>query len=505
MKGFAGITLVFVLIGLAGACLVLVGTSRYGAGISSDSVTYICVARNLLTGRGFVGYDGQPYVFGPPLYPSVLAFCGLYGPDPLRVSRYVNALCFGAVVFISGMWLHRHAGFRPLAFAGAAAVLASPVLLKVFMYAWTEGLFILLTVCALFTMGRWLAGGRIGAVVLTASGAALACLARWIGVTVVLTGMAVLLFRRDCGWRRRLGRAVLFGSASVLPVAAWGMRNWLLHGTVAGRRGQSAYGMVQNLRFVADVVWGWCFPPGMPAVLSLLTGVLILGAAVALVWCWLFDATGRVRLVPAVPLIVFVFIYVAWLVAVSTFVAIDRINDRLCSPIYIPLVLSAVFGLDCACGFFSRRSAAAVAYGVLALAGAGLVYPCWRSVDVVSDAVRSGAGGFASDLWERSALIEWLREHPLRGRIYSNVPDGLYILAGIPSRLSPRKHLYNSPSAVVDDLKRFSESLSSDEPVYLVWFDRMQRRYLYAPDELGRLFEMRKVAAVNDGVIYRIR
>ena len=40
---------------VAAVALVLVNTSRYGAGISPDSTSYVAAARNLLAGRGYTG------------------------------------------------------------------------------------------------------------------------------------------------------------------------------------------------------------------------------------------------------------------------------------------------------------------------------------------------------------------------------------------------------------------------------------------------------------------
>ncbi|HEX5942577.1 MAG TPA: hypothetical protein VFY66_09880, partial [Anaerolineales bacterium] len=60
---------------LAGIAIVLGGiaTSRYGAGVSSDSTKYLSVAQNLLAGNGLYDHRGLPLLSWPPLYSILLA------------------------------------------------------------------------------------------------------------------------------------------------------------------------------------------------------------------------------------------------------------------------------------------------------------------------------------------------------------------------------------------------------------------------------------------------
>ncbi|MFN2118957.1 MAG: hypothetical protein ACK2T0_01020, partial [Anaerolineales bacterium] len=63
------------LLGLSAVSLVLIvlSTSKYGAGVSSDAARNLSTADNLVAGRGFVDMTGAPFVLWPPLYPLLLA------------------------------------------------------------------------------------------------------------------------------------------------------------------------------------------------------------------------------------------------------------------------------------------------------------------------------------------------------------------------------------------------------------------------------------------------
>ncbi len=63
--------------GLCGFFLIIIATSRHGAGISPDSVNYIQCARSIAVGNGITNVFGEPFVTWPPLFSAILAvYCG---------------------------------------------------------------------------------------------------------------------------------------------------------------------------------------------------------------------------------------------------------------------------------------------------------------------------------------------------------------------------------------------------------------------------------------------
>ena len=59
----------FLLAGV-GLVFILLTTSKYGAGVSSDAARNLSTADSLLAGKGFVDMIGEPFILWPPLYPS---------------------------------------------------------------------------------------------------------------------------------------------------------------------------------------------------------------------------------------------------------------------------------------------------------------------------------------------------------------------------------------------------------------------------------------------------
>lgn len=225
-------------VGVAAMLLILVRTSTYGPHLSSDSLQYIAFARNLASGEGYVSLSGGRLLTAiwPPLFPSLLAAINLLGPDPLHSVTFVNATAFGITVFITSWWLNRHVHSRLLKAGGVVGLVLSPHLNLVFSYAWSEALFILFTMLSLFTLQSFLKDGKGSTLVVGAAFVALACLTRWIGGAVILTGVLLLLANRNSARRDKLFDIGLYTLIAALPAALWVVRNAVVTGLPVGRR-----------------------------------------------------------------------------------------------------------------------------------------------------------------------------------------------------------------------------------------------------------------------------
>ena len=277
MRIAAKFRLILIILSLSGVFLVLFSTAPYGIGTSPDSVAYISTARNLLCGEGYLKFDGSLYLFEPPLLPTLLAIVGLGGIDPFDAVRYVNAIAFGLIIFISGLWFLKNLKHFSIALLGSIAILLSIKLIEISAFAWTEPLFIMFVLLFIFEIERFLRTDRPSAFFLSAIIAALACLTRNVGLTVVLTGLVLLLYKPNIPFTTRLNKATIFGFISVLPLSIWLIRNYIVSYTLTGTYGPSSYSFPQNLYFVVETISGWFLPSGiMPAVPRILSASFLL-------------------------------------------------------------------------------------------------------------------------------------------------------------------------------------------------------------------------------------
>ena len=230
-----------------GAGLVLLRLANYGPAMWWDAVNYIAVARNVFDGDGFVGLAG-PLVSQPPLWPAMLAFGGgLFGLDPYAFAGPLNSVIFGLTVLVAGSWLRRHLHSRFLWLWGCFSIALALPLTEMASHALSESAFILFVTLALTqTAGHLRSGGR-ASLILAAAFGALACLTRYMGASLVLATVPMLLAARVAP-REKMKRIALYALIAGAPVGLWMLRNSLVDGSVSGERGRGLYSM----RFVVD-------------------------------------------------------------------------------------------------------------------------------------------------------------------------------------------------------------------------------------------------------------
>lgn len=490
--------------------MVLFCIGHHGAGISPDSVGYIAAARHMAAGAGATIWDGTPLVMQPPLYPMLLATVQWStGADPLGSAHVVNAVLFGLIVYLSGELAARHLRASPvLVVLVQALVLFSKPLLSVSVMAWSEPLFIALSVCFLLAVESYLREPRVRFLMAAAMAAGFAAATRYAGVTIIATGVAVILFAVGREWRTRIAHVCLLLPIAAAPLGAWAIRNYALTGTLLGPRASSVYGLHQTCMLVAAVIVSWYVPIVEFCRLVHLSPQLALCCIAVPTLVAEHVGTGQGGSGASMsPLLVFIGVYVLFLAVTSATTAYDPPNSRLVSPVYVPLTVLLLR----AAGEFERhirnlRPARPMRTRLLAVGAAiWLLYPVVASGSRLLALWREGPEGYTSKPWTQSRTIQWLRSHPLEPecRVYSNAPYALYIQTKMPASESPAKGMYNSREAMGES-HAFSGPWPEEEKAYLVWFRRGRARHLFTVEQLRQRVRLHEVAELDDGTVYAV-
>ncbi len=496
------IKLTYLLLSVAGMSLLLAMTFRYGAGISPDSVGYIAVARNVAAGRGMLTYSGEPMVMQPPLYPLLLAAGQMmFGMDPLTFSWVLNAIIFGLIIYFTGLYFSRSLE-NLLAFWGTLFVMISPPLIMVSHMAWTEPLFILCIVLSLYLLNDDpVVFGKMKLCLLVVLAAAASC-TRLIGITIVPAySLCIVLFDRGNRIKVRVLKALLFSGISLVPISLWVVRTKWLTGTLFGPRGASFYTLGSNCSKMLNTILLWYLPDGLIysryvlIILSLVAGIALGFALAAQRFNWrkLLSACG--------PSVLFGCAYTGLLLLTSIRTAYDPINYRLMSPVFIPLTFVILIILREVLASFPRS--ATVRYFLWLVAAFLFVEPLVATVHHVSECREFGGYGYNSEKWGQSELIGYLirnQAHFAGRTIYSNIPDAVYILAGLPAKMAPSKHMYNSPDTV-NTPSNINGTWPCEDSVYLVWFYNGGRSYVFSFDELQKSSHLLTFANLQDGSV----
>ncbi len=244
------ITLLLAAFALLGTSLILLRVA-YGVGVIGDAKYYIAVARALADGatgaQWLMGQipalpaliDTEPFTleisgFWPPLYPVLLAGSGGFAFDARDVAGPLNAVIFGMTVFVAGLWLRHRIRSRFLLVVGCAAVLFSAPLVWIASWAMSEALFVLLVTLSLYCFDRFLESEERALLIWAAIFTALACLTRYSGVTLIFVAALLLALQHGAVFSEKARRIGLYLVISIVPLALWLLRNYLVVGSLTG-------------------------------------------------------------------------------------------------------------------------------------------------------------------------------------------------------------------------------------------------------------------------------
>lgn len=440
----------FVILGalaLIGIALVLYATPE-GLGLSDDSIAYVAGARSILAGHGYreawLASNG-PVTHFPPAFPDVLAFLGLFGLDPLRGARFLNAVLFGLNILLGGILGWRMTKSLPAGLAVGGLFLLNDSLLRVHAVAMSEPLFIFLSLLSFWMFDlylerdqHWLwllAGGTL---------TGMAYLTRYAGLALLATFLVALMIVHHT-WRKRLSSSAIFLAAFLPWAAGWAVRNQLVGGNVANRivvwhpiTSGNFDTALYNISTFLMPVETWRRELFKTPQIFLLAVAVILGA----VLMWLGIKTRQQLRTPGQSMRegigltngLYVFGYLGSIFASMMFFdASTKFKVRILAPIYVSLlILLVLFGLWL---WRKRREVLIVATALVIGLSA---YGQWSALAELS----KGGQGYASFRWYDSKTMAFLKALPPSVQIYTNEPGAVYLYTGrgtyvLPDRYDP--------------------------------------------------------------------
>jgi 4-amino-4-deoxy-L-arabinose transferase-like glycosyltransferase len=506
---------------------------RFGIGVSPDSTVYLDAAHNLLSGRGLIALTGrgsfEPLTHYPPLYPAVLALLArvgvLLGGIPIEsAARALNSFLFGASVLLVGIIIRHYArNSYWLPIIGSSLTLAAPDIAGIHTFALTEGLFVFLLLSGSVSLLRFIETKRRLWLIASAAMMAMAFLTRYVGVTLVFSGLLVLLFVNGRTWNHRCVDAVGFGLIACAPMALWTLRNMQatagisdrvfvfhrigLRQIITGLSTVSAWLLVGKVRtdyraifFVVELVAG-----------SLLVIYLLRRRRDHLINKDLTDdatsSDGKLnkRSSPVVVLfVVFIVVYVVFLIFTTSFVDADTVlDDRSMVPVHVAaIVLGCCFAWQLFLPLRDRRSMR-IAFAALAI----ILFGSYsiRSAGWLMRARQDGQG-YASRAWKNSETIAHLRSIPVGVPIYSNGYDAIYYLTKRPAIYLPEKVIHgtgreNQDYAAEVELMR---NTLGERNGLVVYFNTLPERwFLPSVSDLSQL-PLSEIVTTPDGSIYKL-
>jgi 4-amino-4-deoxy-L-arabinose transferase-like glycosyltransferase len=378
----------------------------------------------------------------------------MFGLDPLRGVRFLNASLFGLNLALLGILGWRMMKSLSAGLILAALFLVNDSLLRVHAAAMSEPLFIFLSLLAFWMFdlyferdAHWLWLVMCGIFI------GLAYLTRYAGLALLATFVVALLILHDT-WRKRLISAGIL-TASVLPwMVGWAIRNEALGGNATNRTlvwhpitAANFDTALYNVSTFLMPVEAWRrelfkYPAVFVAAIIVILGAILIWALVKAKQ-YIFPVAqperpalkaNWAREIVAFTSALYVFGYMASILAsMSLFDASTKFKPRILAPVYVSLlILLVVFGV-----WLWKKRREVVIVLVLLIFGLSAV----GQYEAVKELAKGGQG-YASFQWYDSKTMALLRTLPPQLHIYTNQPTAVYLYTGrgvyvLPDRYDP--------------------------------------------------------------------
>lgn len=480
---------------LAGLGMILLFCHYGGIGVSPDSVVYTSTARNIHNHWRAADYNNMPIIDFPVAYPAFLAFAYFVTwTDPFAAGPYINGVLFGLLIYICGCmmqrWKHTNRWYRLFILS---CIAISPSLMEIYTMLWSETLFIFWSIVFMALLRHYFTTHRLLPLLAVGICASLACITRYAGVTLIGTGGLLLLLDDTLPWKKKTGHILLFGLSSISLLVTNLYVNYTISHTLTGPREKGVTPFIANLHYFSTVMCDWLpFMRNHYTFANIIGASLILLAGYFILIRWL-----RKKSVLSYENIatVFFFVYACFMLLSATISRYEPINNRLLSPLYIPMLWTFTGWVP----RIQQRLSAPVRrrFFALTLVAAILFQLGQYSVThfMYLEVADFGIPGYTDDSWRLSTFSIYLKQHPGMFRpgfsIYSNDADGLYIGSGITGTSLP--HI-NQPGDMNDFL--------TNPFHYVVWFnntddpDLASQAYILSHKNAVPIYQSR------DGIVY---
>ncbi|KKW90672.1 glycosyltransferase family 39 protein [Sphingobium chungbukense] len=476
------------------AILLFTLSTHHGIGIYPDSTRYM-------------GLAARPW--DAPLYPALLHLVAATGIDIAAGAWGIGLALCAINAFLTWTVLREASGRASYAALGTALVVIAPQTVALHALAMSEPLFLTMILASMWALLNYIRSGDRPWLLGVGCGVGFASLVRFTGPPL---GAAIALFllidpRRPLG--RRVADVAYVALPSALLFLGWaGISEWLI-GRSTGRPLEWLGNMTAGDWLTSfSALTAWIVPDEVPFGPRAALFLMALAASLTLLWKHGRRALSREGKpdpsVLAVPLGLFFFTYLGFIVLATSIEANLHLNSRYAYPVYCTSVMAMTIVL-------ARLSVQTGGVRKLhgALVGLALfmgVSHMLRTADRVHQAYRQGLG-FASLQWTRSPTLAALGQLPRDAILYSNGPDAIGYVLRRPARNIPAHILLRTGREDPDfpyaaQLADARKALAGGK-AYIVFLNGVDWRFYMAGEaELVRRLDLRLIARRTDGAIY---
>lgn len=518
---------VVIFFAIASITLIIFVTSKFGPGISEDSVAYIAAARNILNGKGISllfdlkgnqlnlwlpRLDNELYhVFPwPPLFPFIISIFGFIGLNLIESARWINAILFGANIALILLIIRKYTRSLLLIIFSSIIFITFKNMIHVHSYVWSEPLFLFLSLLGFYFLFYFLENNKIYNFLISSVSFSLAFFTRTIGVSLIATGVIAILFFSKLKIKNKIIYSLFFTVTGFIPFSIWTLKNKFTFGYTTAEF-LIHPSLFDNLKEAIRTVSSWFYLDILPFKISLILLVIILSTIIfTSIYISIKDKkrstdnayklSSRIMNV----FLIFTFFYIiAILFAQSFFVANIRMDGRILIPVFISTFIIIVLFIKRSLDHFNNKKV--IKLIIFIFCEILFVFALSTILFGIKGLYEQGQG-YNSKEWLKSDTIRELKDMNSSEAIYTNNPYAIYFyLDKNPNPFPTKINIYAAKKNInyIKDLNKTIEEIREKSGL-IVLFD-LRQYYLTEEKELLKDYKLILIKDTQDGAIYKVR
>jgi len=476
------------------ACIFISLFTRHsGIGISPDSVVYLSAANNIRDHFSFTDFNNLPLVDFPLGYPSLLALISfLTRSSVINTVPVLNCFLFSGVIILTSVIIQGYQKTSALYKACFLALLAcSPFLLEIYSMLWSETLFLFLILLFVVLMRHYFRTYDVFNLLWVSIVVAVALVTRYAGITILGTGLFLILFNGELPTVKKIKHLLLFTGVGCSLAIVNLVRNSIVSESITGVREKALRSLTDTLLQIGAAISEWLpfLRAHETAATVLFILILLLGTVILLYHMLQQQYFATYETIVAC----FFVVYSVFIITIAAISRFENLSSRLLSPLYIPMLLvSSSWVIS-----FMQRSIKIKKYTALVLVFivyAGFHYNHYQLNAEAWDGIKdSGMPGYSEGSWTQSPVVAFVKKNKAvyTQPIYANANDAVYFLTGLHALPLPHKEIEKEKAAFLQH-----------PSFYLIWFNDGDNPDLVDVDFIRKYKKQVSVQEVEGGAVY---
>ncbi|MCT4686477.1 glycosyltransferase family 39 protein [Vallitalea sp.] len=497
--------IILLIISLIGFVFMLNILPAKGAVYSHDSVAYSYAAKSLINGDGikYFGYK-TPVIQWPPVYILILIIPIIFSIKISQFALVLNSLIFMVLIFISGKWMLSNLINKWLAYIGILFIFFSIPIIHISKHIWTEPLFILLVMVSIISFQKYKNTLSMKWLIISGLLSASCWLTRYTGIVVLITCCIIILVRIK-PIKKKIKHLFTYGIIAALPMLLWVLRNFIISRTITGGRTSKITPIVNNINKSLHIFYSWFIDKNYK---KMLIGIIILVVIIMTSIILICIRKKQKKFIAylqkgCTEYFLFAILYYTVIIISESRYAIDPINNRLLSPVFIPILFVVLLIIDALINQFEKNKK------ILYIINPGIIlalllivnYPVRYHINNMKKFHNVEEGIAYSNYIIDNETLKYI-EHGTYTKdtiLFSNNPTILTYHTDIDSRWMPKKE-----GIKLYDIDSFNNSIKQIKEVYIVWFGDKNSTFLYTINDISKIYQLKLIKKLTDGYIYKI-